>query len=169
MYLIGVDHSVQWNDKLSLTKDFKHYLAQKIKELKIGLIAEEFSQEAIEINGVKKTTTQEVTNSFNIQHKLCDPDSKKRKELGILLREEVQKKLKIRGPVFFNSEQDKRINKELKKYHFIREQFWVDQIKDELFATILFVCGADHLKSFQSLLLRSGYNTTILTKNFNSL
>lgn len=166
VYLIGVVHDVQWDNSLSLTKDFKRYLAQKIKGLKVRLIAEEFSQETLERNGVEKTISQEVASSFGVRHKLCDPDSRERRELRIPSREEIKAKLNIRGAVFANSEQDRRIEEEKRKYHPVREKFWFDQIRGESPTTILFVCGADHLESFQSLLSKSGYKAIILPKKF---
>lgn len=167
VYLIGVDHFAQWNRESDQTRNFINYLGEQIKQHNISFIGEEFSEEALEMNSVKSTTTQDIAKQYGIKHRFCDPDTKTRKELGIPLRQEIKDNLDIKSVVLENSAQDKQIKEEQRTYHPVREQFWLDKIKNEIFEKAIFVCGSEHLNSFKSLLERGGYNIFILNKQSN--
>jgi type I restriction enzyme R subunit len=49
----------------------------------------------------------------------------------------------------------------------LRENFWLKKIKDKTGENIIFVCGADHLNSFSTLLKNSGFNCEVLPKRFD--
>jgi len=165
IYLIGVSHNVQWDRSLTRTQGFISYLKQHTEELKPDLIVEEFSKEAREKNNIASTTTQDIAEQYGTKHKFCDPDSQQRKGLGIPSHKEIKSSLGISGPVIVSSLQDKQIQEEQRKYHRIKEQFCVDQIKDEIFANAIFICGSDHLESFKSLLEKYKYEVSVL-KNY---
>lgn len=88
VFLVGVDHIIQhngfsWPKKESAINEFSEYLESKVQELKVAVIAEEFSDETLRINNVPMSTAQMVAQRLGLKHVLCDPDSKERKARGI--------------------------------------------------------------------------------------
>lgn len=167
IYLLGVDHQVQHQKDIQISKNFLFYLTKKVKELNITVIGEEWSSELLEENGVTTTTPQDVARELNIAHIFCNPNSEEMKILGIPNREAIKNKLGIKGLVFLNSYEDKQIIAEQRKYFPIKERFWLNKIKNRLRENIIFVCGTDHLKSFGKLLSDSGCKFQILPKRFD--
>jgi len=159
--LVGVDHTAQWNKDSSESKILKSELTEIVKNHSIDLIAEEFSEEALAGNKVKKTVCQDVAKVFGINHKPCDLDSQERKKQNIPLRNEVKSRLNIKGLVLANSQEDKLIEAELRKYDLIREKGWFNKIKNEVAQNLVFVCGSSHLKGFRSILINNGYEVVM--------
>lgn len=169
VYLIGVKHELQHNGRCSvdnLNKEFVSYLEDAIKVHEIFLVAEEFSEEALKKSGATIGTVRDIANKLNIKHLFCDPNKDERKNVGIPCREEIKSTLNIRDPVIKDSEEDNRIKKEQRKYHSIREKFWLSKIEGYLNETILFVCGTDHVKSFGALFTKKGYKSTVLIESW---
>ena len=159
--LVGVDHTAQWNKDSPESKILKDKLIEIVRNHNIDLIAEEFSEEALAGNKVKKTVCQDVAGVFGINHKLCDFDSQERKKHGIPLRNEVKNQLNIKGLVLGNSQEDKLIEAELRKYDPIREKGWFNKIENEVAQNLVFVCGSSHLKGFRSILINNGYEVVM--------
>lgn len=86
VYLIGVDHEVQYtNNGMGRTKSnivylFTNHLRDCVERLAVGLIAEEYSEEALR---AYKPTVQNIARNLSIDHRFCDPDSNERKKHGI--------------------------------------------------------------------------------------
>lgn len=97
--LLGINHIAQWDKDSPKSKALRKKLLEISKTHNIDFIAEEFSKEALSLNGVKKTTCQEIAELLKINYKLCDLDSKERKKCGIPLRSEVKTLLGIKGLV----------------------------------------------------------------------
>lgn len=172
VYLIGVDHRAQWDRNLSLTMKYISYLKEQAQRVSPDLIAEEFSQEALEqpalkLDNVTSTTTQDVAGQYGIKHEFCDWDGQIKEKLKIPSREKLKKQLGIRGPVFEGSEYDKQIKQEEKKYYHKKEEIWLKVIRDEKASNTIFVCGISHLKSFKVLLENNNYEVKILPERFN--
>ena len=88
VFLLGVDHIIQhngfsWPKKESAINEFSEYLERRAKELKVAVIAEEFSDEALKINNVPMSTAQMVAQRLGLKHMLCDPNREERKARGI--------------------------------------------------------------------------------------
>lgn len=173
IYLIGVNnHNIQHDGNgcadLSLRNKFSAFLKNKIVEYDIALLAEEFSEEALyKTSKGNMTTAQSAVKdlkaeNLKIEHRFCDPDEEKRKEIGIPSRDEIKSKLGLRGPILLDSIQDKQIKEELRKYYPTREQFWFNKISDCFDRNILFLCGSNHIESFSLLLNSRQYKTEIL-------
>ena len=79
IYLIGVDHIVQHinkeasAEKARLVAEFTHHLKEAAKSLRVVLLAEEFSTEALAKNSATSSTAQKVSRELKIQHRFCDP------------------------------------------------------------------------------------------------
>jgi hypothetical protein len=189
IYLLGVDHRVQHNRDLSLTKSFVEYLETVAKELNILLLAEEFSAESVFSNNVPTSTVQDVAKKLDIEHKFCDLDTKERRKIGYPLNNDrschVTKKIrdKIFNQMLLKGKNPKRINFSIvgteeqeyykrilkRKYRPTREKFWFFKIKKDLSSgkETVFICGFKHLKTFRLLLVQKGFEVVILPWRFD--
>jgi len=159
VYLIGVDHEIQYlpsNSDLSLLQ----FLQQKIRQLGIVLIAEELSQEAIErqenlIKTKVDSISRHVAEITGIEHRFCDPNNSERESLGIPSTSDIRRKLGLKA-----GQDEPKVEREKRKYWPVREQFWLEQIKDRIEEKLLFVCGACQL------LERKNCKVEILSENW---
>ncbi len=136
IFLIGVDHQIQhnvWDGNKAGREDLINYLINQSKLLKITLIAEEFSEQAL--GSGTQITAQEAAKILGIEHRLCDPDLKERITLNI-------------------------------KTSADRENIWLERIKDKLGSEMIFICGSDHVLSFESLLKKNKIGVKILKETF---
>lgn len=81
VFLIGVDHRIQWLPKQfgsewhNELKLFADYLHRECLQKKAGLIAEEFSDEALSRSNAENSIARIVSDRLGVQHMFCDPDS----------------------------------------------------------------------------------------------
>jgi hypothetical protein len=143
VYLVGVDHQVQHNGppmsqaRKDATLDFSTFLKAKAKELNISMLAEEFNEDALKGSQASTATVNEVAKELGLKHLFCDPTYIQRKELGIY------------------------------KDNHKRECFWLSCLEDHLVCEkIIFVCGRDHLESFEAKLVEKGFRAEILPEKF---
>lgn len=141
VYLVGADHRIQWiPNSPSLEWEgaisgFINFVHEKCDLLGIDLIAEEFSEYAVELNHAQDSTAKRAARETGIPHLFCDPNPHERQELGI-------------------------------QNNADREKEWLRRIMSSGNSRILFICGDDHLKSFQSLLIDAGHNAEIVGINW---
>ena len=165
VYLIAVDHEVQYLDSDS-SSSFSQFLEQKVKQLGVTLIAEELSQEAVvkqkkvKINTIG-STAHHVAEITRIEHRFCDPNNSERESLGIPTTRDIRRKLGLKA-----GQDEPKVEREKRKYWPKREQFWLDKIIDRVEEKLIFVCGADHIKSFKSLLESINCNVEILSEDW---
>lgn len=167
IYLLGIDHQVQYQKKTQISMVFGFYLSKKVKDLNTVFIAEEWSEDSSKINHIETTVPQDIAKKYNIEHMYCDPDGKERKIIGIPNQAEIKSQLNITGLVLEGDSNHGLIIAEAKKYYSIREKFWLDKIKGKLKHNMIFVCGSDHLVNFRKLLSINGYQAKILPKRFD--
>lgn len=165
VYLIGIRHEFQHNghgsvDGISRGK-FTSYLENMIKEYGVSLVAEEFNEEALQKSNATSSTAKCVADKLSIKHLFCDPNTKERKVIGIPSCDEIKKGLGFTKPCLSHDEV-KILDAEKKKYFPQRESFWFEKIKKHLNEVIIFLCGSDHINSFESLLINQGYTPDIL-------
>lgn len=143
IYLIGVDHIVQHinkeasAEKARLVDEFTHHLKESAKSLRVVLLAEEFSTEALAKSSATSSTAQKVSRELKIQHRFCDPNLQERHRLCI-------------GKDNFHQ----------------RELYWLDCIRDKRNEDIIFICGNDHLESFTSILRQEGFQSKVHSKEW---
>ena len=78
-----MNHGVQWDRSLPTTTEYMKYLKFQIENLDVDLVAEEFSEESLKLNGVEYTTSDQVSKKqLNKKSVLCDPDEKTREKIG---------------------------------------------------------------------------------------
>lgn len=173
VYLIGTDHRVQHNGRVSddslindvneLIRKFEEYLLGKIKELNVCLIAEEFNEEALHKKWATESVARNIANKADIEHRFCDPTKSERRELGIPCKNDII--LGLFGKQIKHSltcDQKELIKKEEQKYWHIREKFWLDKIRDKLQEPLIFICGVDHIEGFKGLIIEKGFGVRII-------
>lgn len=161
IYLIGTYHELQHTGKPRSNPDavnsddveqgrqeFKSYLRDKVQQLSPILIAEEFSEQVLEVL-VAESIVKCVADELEIEHKFCDLNTNERRDLGL--------------PEFGT---DHQTEEEKAKTNACKEKHWADRISEYSGSPILFVCGADHIGSFGSLLKSRGEDVEIIERNW---
>lgn len=143
LYLIGVNHARQF--KYPATRmfgeaeavrekreAFKAHIVEKIDQLDIEILAEEWSDE---VPG-NDTVPWQIGKARGIEHRFCDPTAIEKQARGI----EVDPRKET------DSDRDKR------------RRFWLSKIADCKQRRVLFVCGDKHFDAFAQLLESNGFN-----------
>ena len=145
LYLIGVNHVVQFGEPSRATNSrivrekrasFRAHVSEAIEKFGISILAEEFSEEAKNKNGVSETTLEQFGKAKGIEYRSCDPTSIERKEKGIEIG---------------NADWDKR------------EEIWLSRINDCKNRNVLFVCG-DDVEAFGQKLIAAGFDVVLAPK-----
>jgi|SRR3990172_4766022 len=91
VYIVGTDHDMQHDapsrraapDKVQRARrEFQAYLYTLVDRLKLQVIAEEFSQQALDGYNAE-STVRPVADKLGIEHRFCDPGATERVELGL--------------------------------------------------------------------------------------
>jgi hypothetical protein len=142
IHIIGTDHKKTqfWSDAIRQNKAkdtcaaivgrFELYLRDATILLEAAVIAEENSEQRVDKmdGGSPASVAKTVADALGLRHVYCDPDLNERGALGV------------------------------GKHQNDREPIWMDRIQrfSPNETSIIFVCGADHAVSFQSLLEWNG-------------
>ncbi len=175
VYIIGVDHLVQYNGPVpeEIRSAFRSFLVTTCRELGIRVLAEEFSEEALrEVYRASADTAQEAARALGIEHRYCDPESEQLAALGIPffadLREEARIRLNAPVSYILDSSMRKQViacaSEMARAYWPVREQYWLDRLADVLDLDILFICGHDHAGRFRELLVTRGHRCRIVCR-----
>ena len=173
VYIIGIDHLVQYNGPLPeyILDQFRELLIEKTAEYNITLIAEEFNGEFLrDVYSATVDTAMAAAGEAGIDHIYCDPEEAERDKLGIPyyadVRERVMAGLGMSGGFIFDDEKRKMVEletaAEVKKFWHIRESFWLERIRARLCENILFICGHEHVERFRTLLEREGVEVSVI-------
>ena len=152
IYLIGLNHALQHDGKppydgpsmeilRSLRQAFAQYLREIILSLNLKCIAEEFNEDALQMSCASQSIAKSVAIDLGICHLYCDPDHSKRSSLGI-------------------------VNKGQKEDFSKREKYWLNVMQSNNVGDALFLCGADHVNSFQNLLAEHGYRANVVIEYY---
>jgi hypothetical protein len=173
-HLIGVAHRVQSKKKgEELSADQKEYvkrLGDAIKTVKPALVAEEFSEHALQKlskdNGTEfESITRPAAESCDVKYRGCDPDDAARKKIGYLEGSDIALRIAMSddGNGLSNAEiNDCGFATEVAKYWPLREAFWLGELRDVLDKEVVFVCGDGHIESFRELLKRNKVDSDVL-------
>ena len=157
VYIVGTDHDMQHDapsrraapDKVQRARrEFQAYLYTLVDRLKLQVIAEEFSQQALDGYNAE-STVRPVADKLGIEHRFCDPGATERVELGL--------------PHPFLDHCEEREKPQLNR---IRESYWLDRLSDVLHRDILFICGAEHVHSFCELVRSKGIDAAVEMEHF---
>jgi hypothetical protein len=173
IYLIGVDHLIQYNGPVPepMRNEFRSYIIEICQMHGIQVIAEEFSNEALQkVYHATRETAGEAAEILKIRHRYCDPEEKELAEMGIPcyfdVMQEVKNKYTISSMFIVDDKLRKKVKKEtadiIRSYWSIREEYWYKRISDIIGLPILFICGHEHVIRFRSLLIAKGHQCMII-------
>lgn len=173
VYIIGIDHLVQYNGPLTrnILNEFRNFMISEIGRLDISLIAEEFNEEFLhDVFAATEGTAKSLAELTGVEHIYCDPDERERKILGIPYYADVKDMVKhrygIKEKIIFDNKLRKiiehEIHEEVRKYWHVRENFWLETIKGKVQKNILFLCGYEHVPGFSILLASKGIDCIVI-------
>ena len=159
--IVGTTHPIQmraWGAERSVCDAFREQLIEWCVDEDADAIAEEMSacarkraQEEGKAHS-DKTVPQEAADALGLNHMDCDDDpsipSIAEMKLSALFRDDDP-------------------SKELEHRNTKREIHWVKKLVSWKKNNILFVCGNDHVDSFQEKLSDRGFETKILVENWD--
>lgn len=170
IYILGVNHNIQWDLTNPNHKDINKYLENFIVKHGITVLAEEYHKDFLPENQ-KTSVLKKIANRKNIKHIYCDANEEERERLGIKTPRQIRTELNI--PHSWSSDKELYYNGlidgELKKFFGKREKFWINKIKKYFNQNIIFVCGYKHKKTLSGRLKRNGCDVIVIRKRkFNS-
>jgi len=162
IYIIGTDHNFQkgqgcHKEDVDVFKEYIHEMCDLTQAKAIG---EEMSREALDEAGVKTSVCEVVANELTLRYCLCDPDRATRQKLGIRQENDIR----LEG--FQNDWAPEIVKKKISDEHRKREEIWLSHIDNLYRYPVLFVCGANHVKSFSDLLSGKGLRSQVLSEDW---
>lgn len=181
IYLIGVNHDIQFKKEHNLFGVFKPLLINLIIDCNIKCVAEEWSNEASNKWGVNdsniKELVKEVMEKFKVEidHRYVDPNTKERENAGIKDNRDLIKQHGW-GINILSPEQRLVIQEEEWKEFQKRENMWINRITDKINGfNVVFICGTQHIslfnkvrsEGFDTLLSKLGYEIEVIPERFD--
>ena len=153
--LVGTSHIYQTAEErcpLQNAQDFQHFLSEACRQYDIRTVAEEMNAEALAEVGRNESTPQRVANKLSLTHLFCDPDRGERNRLGLLQENDV----KIQA--FFGRISNDEIARRIRDEYGKREHYWLERLRTVKHWPVLFICGANHVMSFEAILEADGFS-----------
>lgn len=161
IHILGIDHRVQWNKNDPAYQAYIRSLEECVKKYEIKVIAEEWNEQASEINSVKKSTTKEFAEENNIELVYIEPiiDIKNRNQQMKKLKDNIMHELNISSNQPITEEMAKMLIKRhiiaSIKYRQLVEIEWYKKIKNRLSEQLLFIVGKEHVNPTNLLMWSS--------------
>lgn len=162
VYIVGTDHNFQKGQECykGAAAEFKQYINEFCRQACVRFLGEEMSREALAEAGVEKSICEMVADDLGLKHCLCDPDMAVRQALGIRQINDIR----LEG--FHKNWELETIESKILEENRKREEIWLDQIETFCVFPVLFVCGASHVKSFNSLLGSKGLRSEVISMDW---
>jgi hypothetical protein len=125
-------------------------------------LAEEYSTQALEEQGISETTVETLASHLGIAHSYCDLDRDTRHSLGIPHESEIRMKGFCKGWT------EEEISHRIRQFHRARERFWLERLLVTGLWPVLFVCGADHATHFADLLRSKGFDASVIEEQWSA-
>ena len=109
-------------------------------------IAEEMNGEALAEKCVAASLGMLLAKKRALPHRMVDPDKAVRAALGISQENDVR--ISAWNRSLSRAETEAQVQAEYGK----RERYWLEQLQDLDTWPVLFICGANHVRSFSALL-----------------
>lgn len=150
IFLIGIDHRKQIIT-CDYAKEITKMICNLIHEEEFDLLAEEWSTDCEAENGI--TILKEIANNLNIKHINCEMSKKEQLKLPFDENDEEFQAYLVINQIPFK-ERKKQIKEEEIKQNFpVRENYWLNKINSITYNKCLFICGRDHLESFNKIII----------------
>jgi hypothetical protein len=162
VYIVGTDHDFQKGQEPYRQEafEFRQYIKEVCLLSHVEAIGEEMNREALTEAGVQESTCEILSHEIGLRHCLCDPDKATRQALGIRSSEEIV----LEGTL--KNWKPKTIKKILWEEARKREPVWACRMEECHNHPVLFVCGANHVKSFSYLLRSKGLHLKIMSRDW---
>jgi len=152
--IVGTAHPLQLGKEGADVADkFEAFLREICDNYGIRAIAEEMNPQAMEEGGATSTLGMKVAAERCLPHAHCDPNRYERKALGIRQDNDVL----LDG--FFTARPEQESRALIAVEYSKREAIWLDRLRGLDTWPTLFVCGANHVESFSSLLASNNIAT----------
>jgi hypothetical protein len=165
IYIIGVQHEIQYWD--GSDSPFLISLRNWGSMLNLSLIAEELNEEAIAKQETFRkqslaSVAQKAALILNLEHRFCDPNTSQRADLKMPTTSEIRESLGLR----VGQDEDLVEKEEMRRCWPLKENFWLDRIRDKSEEGVLFICGVSHVERFLSLVETNGHTAVVLHKDW---
>ncbi len=162
--LIGTHHTYQYGvgsaygDGCTQEEEsaFRQLVERASRKFAVRGMAEELNEDALSEHNVTRSVLQHQAAALALPHCFCEPGREERLARGIQQGNDVEVTGWING--WSDGEVKKRLLAEFRK----RETVWCDRLLAFDKWPVLFVCGADHVATFSSLLLERRLKVEVL-------
>jgi len=145
--IVGTSHSLQIGcASESLAQDLTEFLSGICDRRRVRAIAEEMNGEALAEKCVAASIGMRLAKERALAHCMVDPDSAVRAALGISQENDIR--ISAWNRSLSRAETEALVQAEYGK----RERYWLGQLQDLDTWPVLFICGANHVRSFSTLL-----------------
>lgn len=170
VFLIGCDHCKAQtyaedsglDDPQNKTQlEFREVLIKAIEDYDPDLIAEEHHPDLLKAKG-RRSVVLDIASEYRICHRFCDPSRSEKLELEI---GEGLPHIDPGAPFDWNSRIGTRYDAhrhDIAHRWPIREGFWISQLRNDIYKTVIFICGALHICSFKERLESLGAKPHII-------
>jgi hypothetical protein len=158
IYLVGTDHNFQKGHGCYRegAMELKQYINDLCGLTHVEAIGEEMNRDALVEAGVEKSICEMVADELGLKYCMCDPDRTVRQTLGIRQENDIR----LEG--FHRNWKPKTIQKKISEEYRKREEIWLIHVQSFCSYPVLFVCGANHVRSFSSLLESKSLRSEVL-------
>jgi hypothetical protein len=162
--VFGTSHLYQFGevDAASLTR-FLDRLTQVCTQHKATCIAEEMSKDSLSIQKKAQSTVAALCEQLGVKHAYCDPPVCVHESLGI--ENPGNTRIRVQLGEFSDQEADATIAANDRT----REQYWLKELLNIGTWPLVFVCGADHVEAFATLVKDNGIDVVIVERRWNPL
>jgi hypothetical protein len=161
VYLIGCEHDCEQTYLISKGSNEKHreferVLREAIENHNPDLIAEEYHPELLKSKR-RQSIALEVASEMRICHRFCDLSEAEKWARGIgpdfPWSWIPSHQILFQQPNCLGLISDCEWHKHNVAHRFpIREEFWIAQLRDDVYKTVIFICGAMHVPTFKERL-----------------
>lgn len=141
---------------------FQRFLSEACRRYGIRTVAEEMNAEALAEVKRNESIPQRVASELSLTHLFCDPDRKQRRELGLLQENDIRIQ-QFSDPNISDDEIERQICSALTR----REHYWLERLQTVIQWPVLFICGADHVKSFEGILKDKGFSVECIAEDWS--
>jgi hypothetical protein len=156
--LVGTSHKYQLPATIG-ADDFQTFLANICIASKVTAIGEEMSVEGLMQKCASESVCKTISNTLSIAH-YCDMDNEQRKARSVI------GVLDIEYEAYRNDWSCEKLAREIRTSHDIRERYWLGELLDLNTWPVIFVCGADHVEPFRTLLETNGLHVDIVARDW---
>jgi len=141
---------------------FSSMLIEQIATNKIQLLSEESNEEALQSLGASISALQIIAKQVHIKHLFTEATLEYRNTNG------MEQENLIRASGFLNNLTEEEILSKIERSYRIREQYWLQRIKEATKWPVLHVCGANHADSFFRLAGSEGFDASLLFQDWGN-